>query len=65
MKINLLQKSLMDFKTEFVNRFNSFLGRFNTYADIFKNKPVEIKPGFPKLIYKIAPFSEIKKKSPP
>ena len=42
MKINILQKSLMDFKAEFVNRFNSFEAKFTTYADVVKNGPVEV-----------------------
>ena len=41
-KINILQKSLMDFKAEFVNRFNSFEAKFTTYADVVKNGPVEV-----------------------
>ena len=32
----------MDFKAEFVNRFNSFEAKFTTYADVVKNGPVEV-----------------------
>ena len=39
-KINTLQKSFLDFKNEFVNKFNSFETKFKLYADVIQsNKP--------------------------
>ena len=41
-KIHHLQKSLIDFKTEFVKSFDSFEAKFILYVNTVKNKPVEV-----------------------
>ena len=41
-KINQIQKSLLDFQTEFVKRFDNFEAKFISYANTVKNKPAEV-----------------------